>query len=598
MDDFEEFVLARWEDVETVALAALGDPARARELTTDVFDSLRRHWAQMSERGAPTATAHGALMFALLHEDKDRTRVPKLAAHPREDEPADVDQALLRTWWSRGLPERSVLAAQVLWGQAPGTLAAKVDTAPARQALQAALEDATSWAAATTLTTGLDGYLAHALRTLPTSTSDPMLLLDRRAARQAPRRAVVAAGGLAAVGGLAWWLVARRQASSTAAPLRPTATPSPTVAASWEFAIRWPARGALASNPQVQAFAATNAVERSRLVFADDVEGVRVVVTVRPESADANGGTFLQAWSGPAGALGAGLAEIDLGLEGIFGDGQSVAALCVPRGAGSLLLFLTRPEISAAQYSLFARPTREGTIARSWEPVTLTGGVGWASLPAPTGPGMRVRCDYYDGPVPAPIEWTKDVGAVSVDGLRRFVAGVTGFRLAQLRVSSQRGLLPEGTKVEGSWTPGLEVRLVSIACPSGGVARTAVFGTRNVEDSVVGVYSTDVVSAKAALDPLVLRTDGAVGGDAELVAFCPRPDAATAEIVTPNGSRVSARVPLQGSVAALKVPIAKVESGLELVVRERSGRVQFRGPMTSGPAVQDLIPGNEPISLL
>ncbi|MBD3785096.1 MAG: SigE family RNA polymerase sigma factor, partial [Micrococcales bacterium] len=65
-DGFAEFVAARWPELEAVALVALLDAERAREVTTAALAALRGRWSGVVEEGAPTPAARRELVGRLV----------------------------------------------------------------------------------------------------------------------------------------------------------------------------------------------------------------------------------------------------------------------------------------------------------------------------------------------------------------------------------------------------------------------------------------------------------------------------------------------------------------------------------------------------
>ncbi len=52
-DDFREFVVACWPDLESAALLVTLDPERARVVTADSLADLHRRWREALDEGVP-----------------------------------------------------------------------------------------------------------------------------------------------------------------------------------------------------------------------------------------------------------------------------------------------------------------------------------------------------------------------------------------------------------------------------------------------------------------------------------------------------------------------------------------------------------------
>ena len=103
-EDFREFVVARWGELEPVAHLVTLDAATARRVTTDALADLHGRWGQLLDDGAPGAAARRAVLSAAVAAAEKGTprRAPRgaddadrgAAAPPDDLSPDEVLAAL------------------------------------------------------------------------------------------------------------------------------------------------------------------------------------------------------------------------------------------------------------------------------------------------------------------------------------------------------------------------------------------------------------------------------------------------------------------------------------------------------------------------
>ena len=507
-DDFREFVAARWPDLEAVAFVVTLDAPSARRVTTQALAGLHQHWSEALDEGRPGAVARRAVLTAALAaapstpQNRSATTVPaapppspapNAAADPwgAPDEDDPVLTALEAVVRAASPLERALVGAASVWAAGPDEVADLLGMPPAnvretatslRRRLVAAHDAARAAQGLAPADWALDVDLDAVVETLLAGQGDPpdpAALVDER--RRSVRRRSLVVGGAAALaaGAAAWWVVPHGPDTS---PSGGSAGPSPSGLppagdASWEKPSGWAARGRLATDPRVHALAISRSGGVSRLLFADDVAGRRVVV-----AGILNAGTedlIVQAWHGEQGADPATLDEVFFQSAYVV-DTQGAMALALPTGPGTLLLVLARPTVPIADYSTVVNPTVEGSVSRDWERVTLTGGIGSALWPEEAGPALRLRCVGYDGPVfSAAQTW---VGQSGTDALAGFAEETTRHVAAAIGAACRRRCSPE--VVTDAAVGGSVIDPTAIS-PSGGDGRVRVLRTTTRGGAVI-----------------------------------------------------------------------------------------------------------------
>ncbi len=317
-EDFRDFVVARWGELEPVARLVTLDGPTARRVTTDALADLHGQWGALLDEGVPGATARRRVLTAALAATRHRTTASQGDDHrPTRaadlDPTGDADDAVLAALLVvvRGATplERAALAGATVWGLDPGRVADLLELPPAtvvdadlavrRRLLEAhtAGRAAAGWEPAEW---ALDRDVDDALDLLLADHTDPpdaVALVGERH-RQVRRRSVVLGTGAAlAAAGLGAWVI---DAVATGAASQPAPQPPRPGDPVWVATNSWPARGRLARDAGVAALVA-GASPRAHLLWADDLAGQRVVVAA---SADASGtgGTLVRMWAGAAGA--------------------------------------------------------------------------------------------------------------------------------------------------------------------------------------------------------------------------------------------------------------------------------------------------------
>ncbi|HYJ26424.1 MAG TPA: hypothetical protein VEW73_01840, partial [Nocardioides sp.] len=416
-DDFRAFVSARWPDLEGVAFVVTLDPGTARRVTAEALATLHQQWGAALDEGRPGATARRSVLTAAVAAARPGAagverpvvaRPPGRGADAEEDEP--VLTALEDAVRASTPLERALVGAGSVWGAEPDEVAdlLGLPLAEVRQkalALRARLvathDEARAAQGLAPADWALDVDLDAVVENLLGGQGDPpdpaALVEERR--RSVQRRSLVAGGAATvAAGAVAWWALGRGPDPSGASTA--SATPGrlglpPPDDPSWDKVASWTARGALATDPRVQGLVVSGTSGISRLLFADDVAGRRLVV-----SGTSNPGTddvILQAWQGERGDDPTTLKEVPFQSPFVPG-GQDAMVLAVPTSPGTLLVVLARPSVTEAAYSLTVIPTVEGTVRREWVGVPVVAGIGSTRLPDDPGPALRGRAAGFDGP--------------------------------------------------------------------------------------------------------------------------------------------------------------------------------------------------------
>ena len=223
---FDDFVRARWEDLEPAARVVVLDPGVAREVTAGALAGLRTRWAGVVEEGRPADEARRlVLVGALARSPVERARAgprdgagrrpvgTRRAAAPWGAEEDGVVTALVDHL--RGLEplERALLAARQVWGAGPEDVARWLDRAAPALAQRAEVVDRGLEEAHTTAREregavpapwALERDLARAVDTLLgglTDPPDPAALVEARVRRVRRRGLVLGAVAAAATAG-------------------------------------------------------------------------------------------------------------------------------------------------------------------------------------------------------------------------------------------------------------------------------------------------------------------------------------------------------------------------------------------------------------
>ena len=641
-DDFRDFVAARWPDLEGVAFVVTLDGATARRVTTDALASLHQRWREALDEGRPGALARRSVLTAAVAAAPRTPRtgppVGVPAAHtrgagaPRPDagwapdpwaDPDDDDpvRTALEAVLREVTPvERAVVAAGTVWGAGPdevadllgmpvadvrdraatlrGRLTQAHDAARAAEGLEPA-----DWA----LDVDLDAAVDHLLAGQGDPPDPAALVEDRR--RSVQRRSVVAGGtAVVAAAALGWWAVGRRPAAAGLASggaARPTGLAAATDP-SWQGVSQWPARGRLATDARVQGLIVSRSNGVARLLFADDVEGRRLVVsgTLNPGTEDLT----LQAWHGAAGEDPATLEEVPFQSPFVAGP-QEGMALAFSTSPGTLLLVLARPAATAAAYSPTVTPTVEGTVHRDWLDVPLRAGIGatrWAHDP---GPALRTRVGAFDGPVVGTVQtW---VGQSGTDALAGFAEETARFVAAALEepvdeVTSEvvvdgtvGGSVIDPTAMSASDGDG-RVRVVRTTTRGGAVIRSVrVVDDGRSEMSWLDLEPPSVLPARTPPDePIVLRLEDARPRVGRFLVIAPGAARVQLLSTSPNAypvSKVTRTRP--GGAAIVEVVNADDAAAFRLVRRDARGRPLGTGVPRVSHDLLDLWPGERKVAL-
>lgn len=614
-DDFREFVAARWPDLEGVAFVVTLDAATARRVTTEALATLHQRWREALDEGRPGSLARRSVLGAAIAAAPgagSRTAPPSTPGSGDDLDDDPVLSALDAVLRAASPLERAVVAAASVWAAGPDEVAdllamPAADVREHAAALRARLVtahdaaraanglDPADWALDRDLDAVVEGLLAG-----QGDPPDPSALIEDR--RRAVRRRSLVTGGAAtlAAGAAGWWLLARAPATSAGGPTAgpsPTALPSPDDP-SWENVSRWAPRGRLATDSRVQALVVSRASGGGRLIWADDVQGRRVVVsaTLNPGTED----VIVQAWQGAAQADPGSLEEVP--LEGPFVPGaQDVVALAVPTSPGTLLLVLARPPVERASWSPTVLPDATGTIGRAWQPVPMDAGIGSTLTSLEAGPALRVMCAGFDGPPVSPTRtWVGQGGTDALAGFaeetRQFVAAAIGQPVDTLRTE-----VVTDAKVGGGV---IDPRAIS---PQGGDGRVRVLRTTTAGGAVIrSVRVVDDGRSRAnwldlgpptvlPLDtprdePVVARLDDARPGVGRFLVVAP--GAARVQLLStaPNAYPVSKVTRTREGVAVVEVVNADDAAAFRLVRRDARGTLLGDGVPTTGADLLDLWP--------
>ena len=617
--DAAAFVAARWADLEPVALLALLDPDRARTLTADACAEVVRAWT--AAEGAPTAAVHRALLARLASfgtgsgvgdDAEDEPDVTLLRA-PTGSPDARTQDALAAVLTTSSPVARAVVGAGLRWDLHPDEVLALLppgtdagDAGAVRHHLRTAHR-----AARAEQRVGVTGPAdtqhlgTQHLGTAPPDADDPgdtalddaLLdadldrLLDRLVANHPPpadpvglvglrvrrtRRRSLVLGGLATLGvaGLGWAVV--REVSSAAAPRSSFVPASPVgpTAAEWASIRTWPLRGTLAGDGGMQTLV-RRAGPGARLVYADDVEGARVVVGVLPVPGPRS--ITLLVWAGTVGAPAEQLTLIPYRPGTVEDDG--VLAVGVPHPVGAVLLLLTAPGPRSAAFSPVVRPTAAGSVERVFRPVTVADGVGHLRREDPWGVAARVRVGEVESRPALPDAWSPGPARGRVwepEALADLVASATGTARSRLSAGVLVDSITDGSVLDpGAISPlGADgrVRVTTVRTPAGAVVRAV-----RVEDdgrSPGGSLVTQpvVVPASEERSPVVLRVGRVPPRTGRFLVVVPGGGATCQLLATsPNAYPVSKVTPMRGETAVVPVVNADDASAFRLVVEDADG---------------------------
>ena len=604
-EDFGGFVAARWADLEAVAVVAVLDPGPARETTTAALVALRSRWPAALEEGAPTTAARRELLGRLARPTRRRGGEPPepspLLREAAEDPDSAVPTALFDGLASEPALVRAAVAARVVWDVGPDTVAALAgragaDLAADVTAMTHRLLDAHRAARATDglgpADHRLDDDLADLVQRLAGAAPeppDPSAVVAGRS-RRVRRRSVLAGGAVAAAAGAAGWAAFGGDRGAATAGPAPSSTPTPAGPddPAWATTSRWPPRGTLVTDFAIQALVVRSA-PGARLLYADEVHGVRVVVATDP-SVDVGGGpgTTVRAWSGPAGLPAEQLTEVTLGYPGIFGA-EDVVALAVEHPTGAVVLALTRPTVARAQVSAVVRPTPAGSIERDWTSVPLEAGVGALHLEPAPGSATRFRCGTYDGPLPRPEAWDVQWGeeGARVESVRTQIANALGIAADRLAVDVLRAVVPPRSTgsagAAGDQTTTAE--LVTARTPDGAVVRSILVSTASQGSSSWFGAEPTVVPAADAATPAVFPMSDTSGAPFYVVVV---PGAgATVRLSSPTTGAESDAVPLTDHAAVVTLP-GDYPGDVNVRVEDSDGRAVYGASPPAGRWLYDL----------
>ena len=600
---FDDFVRARWEDLEPVARVVVLDPDVAREVTAEALARLRTRWRTVQEEGRPADEARRLVLSAALARSSPSAREVDSAAAPTVDvgaDPVDRDDAVVAALVDhlRGLEplDRALVASREVWGAGPEDVARWLDrAAPALTHRADAVAHGLEEAHATTRRQegaaaspwALERDLARAVDVLLdglTDPPDPATLVGERV-RRVRRRGVVlgVAAAAATVGGVAAAVAFRDAPASPAA----VALPGPTDRA-WASTSQWPARGPLTADPHLAAFRGQRAAWGDHVLWAGDL-GSRRLVVMWSRHGFTPGEAAIRLFTGPRGADLVVLDEVDLMPMAMPAtDCVAVVAADGPDATTadrSLLLVLGRPVVEQASYSPVRRPTASGGLERSWTELDLDQGVGALVLPHPVPLMLRLRVDIFDGRPATPEDAMAGLGeGPPVEVVETFVARLTGIPRTLLRTTVVTDDEVAGGLFDDPVVAGREAaRMLTLrtTTPDGAVLRSAFY-----VEGTGGSWPVDlatVVPAAAADEPYVVRAADAGPGVSRFVVV--HAGAATVRLVAADADdRPASPVVESGGRAAT---VVQVEGGdavgeYRVVLEDKTGRTVFDGVPVRG----------------
>jgi hypothetical protein len=630
-DDFRDFVVACWPDLESAAMLVTLDADTARRVTADALAGLHHQWRDALERGVPGALARGAVLGAAVaatgpSDHGHTTTGPPVAGDEPVGEsgdpargPGDAAVLALADVLRTATPvQRAVLAGQSWWSLRPGEVATllREPVTPVVRGSSALRDRLVTAHAAARVAEGLapagwslDRDLDAAIGLLLEGLDDPpdpgALVAERRLTVRR-RSLLVGAVGTLAAGAAGWWVLL--DGTEVAGPHRRDAatTPGPRDA-SWGSTSSWAARGRLAGDAGIQALVLARSTQASRLIWADDVGSRRVVIAAVLDASESLH-TVVRSWQGPRGVDPNGLAEVPLTLSTIGGVRDVVAlTLADPDEAGSsgssLVIVLGRPTEQDAAYSTLVVPTPGGGVRRRWTPLTLEGGVGIAAVDRPLSPATRVRVGAYDGPpaTPDPL-W---LGGDSADAdprsftsaVHAYVERATGIPAWRLHTEVVADSLVHGRVLDPAAPQGAGVdsRVVALRThtPGGGVLSSVIVtdDARGGGDTAV-VRPVVVIPADRTRDPVVERVGDERDGVARFLVVAPGAARIQLTSRSPADQAVSEVVPTRGR-AAVVVPVVNGSdvATFRVVARGPDRRVLFDDEPTRTEFLLDLWSG-------
>ena len=620
-DDFREFVVACWPDLESAAFLVTLDPERARVVTAESLADLHQRWREALDEGVPGARARSAVLTAAV----GATSLPRPGRPGRpvsggspvvEDDPpapseegpdeqADAVVDALVTQLRAATPlERAVVAGRAVWAMAPeevaGSLGAPVGSVRAAAAslhvrLATAHDAARDAQGLPPAEWALERDVADAVDVLLRGVPDPpdpaALVSERR--RVVRRRSLLVAGAGAALltGAGAWWLSSDRPAGPTPGSAAAT-LPGPDDPR-WARTSTWHPRGVLASDLGVQALVIARTASGSRLLWADDVGDRRLVVAVALDYS-LSPGSDLRVWHGPRGADPRALEDAPLTLTTIEGV-RDVVALTLPQGfrglgrSASTLVVLGRPTVRSASFSRLVRPTTAGTIERDWVELPLKDGVAATVLPDPVSAAMRIRVAGFDGP-PAttdPLWLGRDLVDVAPAAFTRavhtFVQRVTGIPATRLRTevvadSPVSGSILDATAISATDGDGRVVALRTVTPEGAVLSSVVVTDDGRAEGGAVVLRPAHVLLAESASDPIVERVSDMREGFARYLVVAPGAASVQMRGTSQSAYPLSEPVATKGKAAAV-VPVrnAGEAATFRVVTRDAAGNTLFDG---------------------
>ena len=620
-DDFREFVVACWPDLESAALLVTLDPERAREVTADALADLHQGWREALKEGVPGAMARSTVLTAAVGatttprpgrsgrgaSSPEGTDPPPSGEDADEQTDAVVDTLVMVLRTASPL-ERAVVAGRAVWGLAPEDVAQSVgapvgsvrDAADSLHGRLAAAHDAArnasglppaEWA--------LERDVAEAVEVLLRGVSDPpdpAALVSERSRVVRRRSLLVAGAGAAVLAGGGAWLLQRDEAAGPVAASVPTRPDRDDP--SWSGTSTWHPRGALASDLGVQALVIARTASGSRLLWADDVGDRRLVVAVALDYR-LSAGSDLRVWHGPRGADARTLEDAPLTLTTIEGV-RDVVALSLPQGfrglgrSASTLVVLSRPTVRSASFSRLVRPTPAGTIERDWVELPLTEGVAATVLRDPVSAAMRIRVAGFDGPpvTTDPLWLGREVVDVAPVAFTRavhaWVQRATGIPAARLRTevvadSPVSGSILDATAISATDGDGRVVALRTVTPEGAVLSSVAATDDGRAEGGTVVLRPAVVLLAEHADEPIVERVSDLRPGMARYLVVAP--GAAGVQMLGTSQSAypVSEVVATKGRAAAV-VPVRNAGEGVafRVVTRDAAGNTLFDG-VPAGP---------------
>ncbi len=614
-DEFRDFVVACWPDLESAAMLVTLDADTARRVTAGALAGLHHQWQDALDRGVPGALARHAVLGAAVEATVPSSHGPFTSRAPvAGDDPAGesrdpagesgdpvvpaladvlrtatpVQRAVLAggSWWSLHPAEVATLLGEPVTPVVRGSSALRVRLGRAHEAARVAEGLAPAgWSLDRDLDAAI-GLLLEGLDDPP----DPGALVEERRLTVRRRSLLVGAAGTLAAGAAGWWVLL--DGTEVAGPARREATTTPGPRdASWGSTSSWPARGRLAGDTGVQALVLARSSQASRLIWADDVGSRRIVIAAVLDASDSLH-TVVRAWQGPRGADPTGLADVPLTLSTIGGVRDVVALTLADRdeagsSGSSLVIVLGHPTEQDAAYSTLVVPTPGGGVRRRWTPLTLEEGVGVAAVDRPLSPATRVRVGAYDGPpaTPDPL-W---LGGDSADAdprsftsaVHAYVERATGIPAWRLHTDVVADSLVHGRVFDPAAPQGAGVdsRVVALRThtPGGGVLSSVIVtdDARGGGDTAV-VRPVVVIPADRAHDPVVERVGDERDGVARFLVVAPGAARIQLTSRSPADQAVSEVVPTQGR-AAVVVPVVNGSdvAAFRVVARGPGRRVLF-----------------------